>query len=47
MQVVLAGRRGQRADRDLGAVDDDALAFTGNLVMQALPELEAFVLGRK
>lgn len=35
------------ADDDLGAVDDDALAFTGNLVMQALPELEAFVLGRK
>lgn len=35
------------ADDDLGAVDDDALAFTGNLLMQALPQLESFVLGRK
>ena len=35
------------ADDDLGAVDADALAFTGNLLMQALPDLEAFVLARK
>ena len=35
------------ADDDLGAVDADALAFTGNLVMKALPDLEAFVLARK
>lgn len=35
------------ADDDLGAVDADALAFTGNLVLKALPDLEAFVLARK
>jgi glutaminyl-peptide cyclotransferase len=35
------------ADDDLAATDPDALAFAGNLVMQALPELEAFVTGRK
>jgi glutaminyl-peptide cyclotransferase len=35
------------ADDDLGAVDADALAFTGNLLMKALPDLEAFVLARK
>lgn len=35
------------ADDDLPAMDSDALAFTGNLVMQALPELESFVIGRK
>lgn len=35
------------ADDDLGAVDADALAFTGNLLMQALPDLEAYVLARK
>jgi Zn-dependent M28 family amino/carboxypeptidase len=27
--------------------DDDALAFTGNLLLKALPDLEAFVLARK
>jgi glutaminyl-peptide cyclotransferase len=35
------------SDDDLSAMDDDALAFAGNLVMQALPDLEAFVLGKK
>lgn len=35
------------ADDDLGAVDADALAFTGNLLMKVLPDLEAFVLARK
>lgn len=35
------------ADDDLDATDPDALAFTGNLVLQALPELEAFVRARK
>jgi glutaminyl-peptide cyclotransferase len=35
------------ADDNLDAMDSDALAFAGNLVMQALPELEAFVLGKK
>jgi glutaminyl-peptide cyclotransferase len=35
------------ADDDLDAMDPDALAFTGNLVWQALPELEAFVMARK
>jgi Zn-dependent M28 family amino/carboxypeptidase len=34
-------------DDDLSAMDPDALAFTGNLVLQALPELENFVLGKK
>ena len=34
-------------DDDLAAVDPDALAFAGNLVLQAMPELDAFVLGRK
>lgn len=34
-------------DDDLDAMDPDSLAFAGNLVLQALPELEAFVLGRK
>ena len=35
------------ADDNLDATDPDSLAFVGNLVMQALPELEAFVTGRK
>ena len=35
------------ADDDLAATDPDALAFAGNLVLQAMPELEAFVAGRK
>ncbi|MFY9343896.1 MAG: M28 family peptidase [Planctomycetota bacterium] len=35
------------ADDTLDAMDPAALAFAGNLVLQALPELEAFVLGRK
>ncbi|MBX3461627.1 MAG: Zn-dependent exopeptidase M28 [Planctomycetes bacterium] len=35
------------ADDDLPATDPRALAFAGNLVLQALPDLEAFVLGRK
>ena len=35
------------AEDDLAAMDSDALAFYGNLVMQALPELEQFVMGRK
>jgi Zn-dependent M28 family amino/carboxypeptidase len=35
------------ADDDLDAMDPGTLAFYGNLVMQALPELENFVLGRK
>lgn len=34
-------------DDNLDAMDPDALAFTGNLLLQALPELEAFVLGKK
>jgi len=35
------------AEDDLPAMDPAALAFTGNLLLQALPELEAFVIGRK
>ena len=35
------------SEDDLPAMDADALAFTGNLLWQALPELETFVLGRK
>ncbi len=35
------------SEDNLDAMDPDALAFTGNLLLQALPELEAFVLGRK
>lgn len=35
------------ADDDLDAMDQDALAITGNLLLAALPDLEAFVLGRK
>ncbi|MBL8753308.1 MAG: M28 family peptidase [Planctomycetes bacterium] len=35
------------AEDDLPAMDPDALAFYGNLVMQAFPDLEAFVMGRK
>ncbi|MBL9079156.1 MAG: M28 family peptidase [Planctomycetes bacterium] len=35
------------ADDDLAATDPEGLAFAGNLVLQAWPELEAFVLGRK
>jgi Zn-dependent M28 family amino/carboxypeptidase len=35
------------ADDDLAATDADALAFAGNLVLQALPDLETFVHGRK
>jgi Zn-dependent M28 family amino/carboxypeptidase len=35
------------ADDDLDATDADALAFTGNLLLQALPDLDAFVSGRK
>jgi Zn-dependent M28 family amino/carboxypeptidase len=34
------------ADDNLDAMDPDALAFAGNLVMQALPELESFVMGK-
>lgn len=34
-------------DDDLEAMDPRALAFAGNLVLQALPELDAFVLGRR
>lgn len=34
-------------DDDLDAVDPDALAFFGNLVVQAMPELDAFVHGKK
>ena len=37
----------QITDDNLAATDPDSLAFVGNLVMQALPELEAFVTGRK
>ncbi|MBZ0153184.1 MAG: M28 family peptidase [Planctomycetes bacterium] len=32
---------------DLPAMDKQSLAFAGNLVMQALPDLQAFCLGRK
>jgi len=32
---------------NLDAMDPDALAFAGNLVLQAMPEFQAFVLGRK
>lgn len=35
------------ADDDLSATDADSLAFAGNLVLQAWPDLENFVLGRK
>jgi glutaminyl-peptide cyclotransferase len=35
------------AEDTVDAMDPDALAFTGNLLLQALPELETFVLGRK
>ncbi len=35
------------ADDNLDAMDSDSLAFAGNLVMQALPQLEDFVLGKK
>lgn len=35
------------SEDNLDAMDPDALAFTGNLLLQALPELETFVLGRK
>jgi Zn-dependent M28 family amino/carboxypeptidase len=35
------------AEDDLPAMDSDALAFTGNLLVQALPDLEAFVTGKK
>ncbi len=35
------------AEDTLDAMDADSLAFAGNLVMTALPELETFVLGRK
>lgn len=34
-------------DDDVSAMDASSLAFTGNLVLQALPELENFVLGKK
>jgi Zn-dependent M28 family amino/carboxypeptidase len=34
-------------DDDLDAMDPDALAFAGNLVMQALPKLEKFVLPKR
>lgn len=34
-------------DDDLAAMDDDSLAFAGNLVMAAFPDLEAFVMGHK
>ena len=35
------------ADDDLAAMDPASLALAGNLVMQALPDLEAFVMNRK
>lgn len=35
------------ADDNLAAMDAGALAVTGNLLVQAFPELEAFVLGKK
>jgi Zn-dependent M28 family amino/carboxypeptidase len=35
------------ADDNLAAMDSDSLAFAGNLVMTALPQLEDFVLGIK
>ena len=35
------------ADDDLAATDPAALAFAGNLVMAAMPELQTFVLGHK
>jgi glutaminyl-peptide cyclotransferase len=35
------------AEDNLDAMDADSLAFAGNLVMQAFPDLEAFVTGRK
>lgn len=35
------------ADDNLDATDPGALAFAGNLVMQALPDLEHFALGKK
>lgn len=35
------------AEDNLDAMDPDALAFAGNLVMQALPDLENFVMGRR
>lgn len=35
------------AEDDLPAMDPDALAFAGNLIVQALPELESFAMGRK
>ena len=34
-------------DDDLAAMDPDSLAFAGNLVLQALPRLEAFVAKKK
>ena len=34
-------------DDDLEAMDSDSLAFAGNLVMQALPQLEAFVTKKR
>ncbi|MEC8651388.1 MAG: M28 family peptidase [Planctomycetota bacterium] len=34
-------------DDDLEAMDPDSLAFAGNLVMQALPQLEAFVTKKR
>lgn len=35
------------ADDNLAAMDKNALAMTGNLVMQALPDLQDFVLRRR
>ena len=35
------------ADDNRDAMDSDSLAFAGNLVMQAFPSLEAFVMGKK
>ncbi len=35
------------ADDNLAAMDKNALAMTGNLVMQALPDLQDFVLGKR
>jgi hypothetical protein len=32
---------------NLDATDSDSLAFVGNLLMQAMPKLEAFCLGTK
>ena len=38
---------GRAVARVLDATDADSLAFAGNLVMQAMPRLEAFVTKKK